>query len=209
MATPAQMQEALEQLQVLGARIAALERQLQIESARAQTAEQERSALIQTLVTTRQERAGGMVETEGISQPFALKGGADQDFGEWTHKVRTFMLARFGNQITALTWAARQRKIAVKTCVAPQRDRLVPWITVFGQGADQEDRIDEIDHFVGKLHAYLVHYNRRSQQDPPKRRRRKWLGSLETTAQRVRPDVVHETCGDSPAGSEPTALSAS
>ena len=50
MATAEQMQEALQQLQAQGARIAALETQLQIESARAQTAEQERSALIQTHV---------------------------------------------------------------------------------------------------------------------------------------------------------------
>ena len=49
MATAEEMQEALQQLQAQGARIAALETQLQIESARAQTAEQERSALIQTL----------------------------------------------------------------------------------------------------------------------------------------------------------------
>ena len=106
-----------EQMQAQGARIAALETQLQIESARAQTTEQERSALIQTLVTIRQERAGGMVETIGISQPFTLKGGAEQDFGEWTHKVHTLMLARFGDQILgALTWASRQQKIVVKAC---------------------------------------------------------------------------------------------
>ena len=47
-----QMQEVLQQqaheLQVLGARIAALETQLQFESARGQTAEQERRGLIQT-----------------------------------------------------------------------------------------------------------------------------------------------------------------
>ena len=47
-------------------------------------------------MTICQDRAGGMVETKGISQPFTLKGGAEQDFDEWTHKVRTFMLARFG-----------------------------------------------------------------------------------------------------------------
>ena len=39
MATTEQVQEALQQLQAQGARIAALETQLQIESARAQTAE--------------------------------------------------------------------------------------------------------------------------------------------------------------------------
>ena len=40
-----------------------------------------------------------MVDTKGIGQPFTLKGGADDDFGERTHKVRTFMLARFGDEI--------------------------------------------------------------------------------------------------------------
>ena len=136
MATAEQMQEALQQLQQQGARIAALDAQLQIESTRAQTAEQERSALIQTLVSIRQERAGGMVETKGISQPVTLKGGAEQDFGEWTHKVRAFMLARFGDQILgALTWASRQRKIVIKGCGPSQRDRLIPWIHVFGEGA--------------------------------------------------------------------------
>ena len=104
MATAEQMQEALQQIQILTARVTTLETQLQFESARAQTAEQERSALIQTLVTTRQERAGGMVDPKGIGQPFMWKGSADQDFGVWSHKVRTFMLARFGDDVlTALT----------------------------------------------------------------------------------------------------------
>ena len=53
-----------------------------------------------------------------------LKGTAEPDFGEWTHKVRTFMLARFGDDIlTALTWAARQRKIVVKGC-GPSQGKL-------------------------------------------------------------------------------------
>ena len=69
------------------------------------------------------------------------------------------MLARFGDQILgALTWAARQRKIVVKGCVASQRDRLIPWIDVCGEGADEEDQINEIDDFVGKLYAYFVSF---------------------------------------------------
>ena len=43
MAAAEQVQEALQQLQAQGARIAALETQLQIEQTRATTAEQERS----------------------------------------------------------------------------------------------------------------------------------------------------------------------
>ena len=127
MATAEQMQEALQQIQVLTARMAALETQLQFESARAQKAEQERSTLIESVGSMRTDRGGAMVDTKGTDSPFMLKGTADQDFGEWTHKVRTFMLARFGDQIlTALSWAARQRKIVVKTCVASPTNRMIP-----------------------------------------------------------------------------------
>ena len=73
MATAEQMQEALHQLQVLTARIETLETQVQSESARAPTAEQERSALIQSLAAIRQDRGGAMVDTKGIGQPFMLK----------------------------------------------------------------------------------------------------------------------------------------
>ena len=31
---------------------------------------------------------------------------------------------------------------------------MIPWIDVFGEGADEEDQIDEIDDFVVKLYAY-------------------------------------------------------
>ena len=118
MATAEQMQEAFQQLQVLTARIAALETQLQFESAQAQTAEQERSTLIQSMGAMRTNRGDTMVGTKGIGQPLVLKGTADQNFDERTHKVRTFTLGRFGDEIlTAPTWASRQRKIVVKTCV--------------------------------------------------------------------------------------------
>ena len=111
MATAEQMQEALQQqqneLQVLGARMAALE----TESVRAQKAEQEKSTLIQSTGAMRTDRGGAMVDTKGIGQPFMPKGTVGQDFGEWTHKVRTFMLGRFGDDILgAPTWASRQRK---------------------------------------------------------------------------------------------------
>ena len=69
------------------------------------------------------------------------------------------MLARLGDQILrALTWAARQRRIVTKACGPSQRGSFVPWIDVLGEGADEEDQIDGIDDFVGKLHAYLVSF---------------------------------------------------
>ena len=58
-----------------------------------------------------------MVDTKGVRQLFTLKGGADDDFGEWTHKVRTFMLARFGDEIlAALTWAAEEPHDILEHC---------------------------------------------------------------------------------------------
>ena len=106
----------------------------------------------------RMVRGSATVDTKGIGQPFTLKGTSDQDFGEWTHKVRTFMLARFGDDIlTALTWAARQKRIVVKICVASQRNRMISWITVFGDQVG-EDEIENIDDFVGKFFPYLVSF---------------------------------------------------
>ena len=57
-----QVQEALQQ------RIAALEAQLQIESARVQTAERDRSTLIQILGAMRTDRGGAMVDTKEKGQ---------------------------------------------------------------------------------------------------------------------------------------------
>ena len=39
-----------------------------------------------------------------------------------------------------------------------QRDRLITWTDVFGEGADEEDQIDGIDDFVGMLFAFLVSF---------------------------------------------------
>ena len=42
--------------------------------------------------------------------------------------------------------------------MSSQRDRFVPWFDVFGEQADDSDRIDGINDFVGMLHAYLVSF---------------------------------------------------
>ena len=93
-------------------------------------------------------RGDAMIDTKAIGQPFTLKGISDQDFGEWTHKVRTFMLAGLGDEIlTAQPWAARQQRIVVKTCVASQRNRMISSITVFGEQAGNKET-ENIDDFV-------------------------------------------------------------
>ena len=50
------------------------------------------------------DRGSAMVDTKGIGQPFTLKGTSETDFGEWTHKVRTFR----DDILTDLTWDCRQ-----------------------------------------------------------------------------------------------------
>ena len=186
MATAEQMQGALQQLQVLGARIAALETQLQLESARAQTAERERSALTQTLGAMRTDRGGAMVDTTGIGQPFMLKGTADQDFGEWTHRVRTFMLGRFGEQILgALIWHHVNGKSLSK--VADLRRETASYTGL--------EKVEKVPMRRTRSTRSMIslesstHTLSLSQPTQPTRRRQR-LGSLETTAQRVRPHVV-------------------
>ena len=103
------------------------------------------------------------------------------------------MLASFGDQILgALTWASRQRKIGRRLQTFAERpphtlDRCL-WRKCRRGGPDRGDRFRWKD-----LRIPCVLYNRRSQQDRPKRRRRQRLGSLETTAQRIRPHLVHAT----------------
>ena len=85
-----------------------------------------------------------------------VKGTSDHDFGEWTHEVRTFMLARFGDQILgALTWASRQRKIVVKACGPSQRQHIIAWIDVFEEGADEEDPTRSTISLESSTHTLL------------------------------------------------------
>ena len=114
---------AANELQVLTARIAPLENQLQIESARAQQGEQEKRI------------DSDSVNNANVS--WRRHGGYE---GDWTtfhfernlrtglrRLVRTFTLARFGDDIlTVRSWAALQQRIVVKTCVASQRTALYP-----------------------------------------------------------------------------------
>ena len=111
--------------QVLTARVPAMETQLQFETARAHQAEQERSRLIEKRGSTRMDRGSAMVDTKGIGQPFTLKGTSETDFGEWTHKVRTFR----DDILTDLTWDCRQ------DLPASQRNRMMSWMSVFGDQA--------------------------------------------------------------------------
>ena len=145
MATAEQVHEALQQLKAQGHVLPRWRRSCESNQPELRQLSK-RSALIQTLGAMRTDRRGAMVDTKGIGQLFLLKGTADQDFGEWTHKVGTLMLTKFGDQIlTAPTWAARQRKIVVKTCV----DRFVAWNTVFGDRPTKTNRSTTLMTLLG------------------------------------------------------------
>ena len=72
------MRQQQHELQVLTARMAAMETQLQFETARAHQAEQEGSTLIQSMGSMRTDRGSPMFDTKGIGQPFTLEGTSDQ-----------------------------------------------------------------------------------------------------------------------------------
>ena len=71
------------------------------------------------------------------------------------------MRARIGDQVLgALSWASRQLEIVYKGFVLSQSNPMIPWTDVIGEGADEEDQIDEIDDFVGKFYAHLVFFTK-------------------------------------------------
>ena len=88
MTTAEQVQEALQQLQAQGTRIAALETQLKIEQTRAQTAELERSALIQTLVTKGWSGDKGNSKSEENNGKSKGKKGKDKDKNKDNDKLK-------------------------------------------------------------------------------------------------------------------------
>ena len=57
--------------------------------------------------------------------------------------------------LTALTKAARQRKIVAQTCVASQRNRMISWNTVFGDQVG-ENEIENIDDFDACLVSFAT-----------------------------------------------------
>ena len=99
-----------------------------------------------------------MVDSQGVGQPFKFSGKSDQDFAEWQHKFKTFVKAKFGEEIDkALTWAAKQKKVVVKEKLT-SNDRQVEWGDEFGDSADLADQVEDIDGKVNGVLAYLVSF---------------------------------------------------
>ena len=110
-----QQQQPQVQLQEAVATMRALQGQLSDAMSRVQAAEQERRDALRVAAAAVGSDAGnsqgGIVDSKGVGQPFKCNGGADQDFSEWSHKVTTYLKAKFGFEVEkALKWAVQQRK---------------------------------------------------------------------------------------------------
>lgn len=132
----------------------AMQLQLNDSLTRMQRAEEERNMVLKLAA----KKTEDLIDSKGVGQPFKFSGKSDQDFSEWNHKFKTFMRAKYGDEVDKLlNWAVKQRKVIVKEN-DPFSDRQVAWGEAFGDGADLTDQIDNVDSMVGGLMAYLVSF---------------------------------------------------
>ena len=163
MATQEQVQEALARIQQLEQNQANLTAQLQqVEQARllaeqrATLAEQERSMLIQTVASIRSGAGGAgsqIVDSKGIGQPKALS--KQEDFCEWTSKVKTFVQAKYGEEVLPVLNGARQQKRTIVENNPLQSERLIAWSPVYGEEADENDKLENFKKIVSEIYLYL------------------------------------------------------
>ena len=105
-----------------------------------------------------------LVDSKGVGQLFKFSGKTDKGFSEWSHKFKTFAKAKYGNEIDkVLSWAVRQKKVIVKD-KTPFGDSQVAWNTEFGDAADLDEQIDNVDVMVSGLLAYLELHDRGGRQ---------------------------------------------
>ena len=158
MATPEQIQEIVQRMEAQQMRIAQLEGAMTEAVARGERAEQDRSTLLRLLEERHPTGATGIVDTKGVGQPFKYNGKREQDFAEWTHKMRVYLVARYGDKIIKLLqWAARQRRIVVPTNDM-NSERLISWQDAFGESAPELERVAGVDQMVSQLYTYLVSF---------------------------------------------------
>ena len=130
--------------------------QLQASEQRAVRAEADR----ETMVRLFGPKSGGseLVDTKGVGQPFKYSGKSDQDFSEWSHKMVTFLRAKYSSDVDeVLKWAMRQRK-TIQMTPDTGNSRVVSWDNVFGSAADAIDQVDGMHSFVEGLYTYLVSF---------------------------------------------------
>ena len=154
-----QLQEALAMLNTLSA-------QLGEATARAQTAEQERRDALRLAAASIGNvegfgTGGPLVDSKGVGQPFKYDGGSDQDFSEWSHKVTTYLKAKFGSDVErVLRWSVQQRRSIVECLPGRQTQsadgRQVAYSPLFGEEADDLDRVPNLRQIATGIHTYLI-----------------------------------------------------
>eukprot|EP00972_Heterocapsa_arctica_P108851 16027406-Heterocapsa_arctica.AAC.1 len=88
-----------------------------------------------------------MVDGKGVVQPFKYKGKKDQDFSEWSHKMKTFVMARYGERIDkVMNWAVRQKTTIVATS-DDNDDRRVGYDVAFDEFLT-EDSIADMNKII-------------------------------------------------------------
>ena len=91
--------------------------------------------LISLLSSRTGSGADDVVDGKGVGQPFKLTGRKD-DFTEWTHNCRTFLVAKLGDNVASLLkWAQQQKKSIVSTEMAMERE--VSYYAMFRPGGGQ------------------------------------------------------------------------
>ncbi|CAE8666137.1 unnamed protein product, partial [Polarella glacialis] len=161
----AQMQLMAAQLAELQVNAGAANAAAAAANARAEAAERERTQVIQLAASQVGRRDGdSILDGRGVGQPFKFtgkrdaKGKPEQDFAAWSLKMVTFLKAKFSGDVEkVLKWASRQKKVVVDVPVAGDT-RTVGYDGVYGEVADDGDRVENLDQIVRNLHAYLISF---------------------------------------------------
>ena len=160
-----QQQQSQVQLQEAVVMMQTLQGQLSDAVSRVQAAEQERRDALRVAAAAVGSDAGsfqgGIVDSKGVGQPFKYNGGADQDFSEWSHKVTTYLKAKFGFEVEkALKWAVQQRKTIVERlpggALTSTDGRQIAFDPVYGEHADEIDRVPNLSRTVVGIYTYLI-----------------------------------------------------
>ena len=160
-----QQQQSQVQLQEAVVMMRTLQGQLSDAMSRVQAAEQERRDALRVAAAAVGSDAGnfqgGIVDSKGVGQPFKYNGGSDQDFSEWSHKVTTYLKAKFGFEVEkALKWAVQQRKTIVERlpggALTSTDGRQIALDPVYGEQADEMDRIPNLSKTVVGIYTYLI-----------------------------------------------------
>ena len=130
-------------------------------AARASRAEGERGDLVKAIAGLT-NRDNGLVDSRGAGQPFKFhgkrdgRGKSEQDFSEWSLKLGTFMVAKYGAGMEkVMRWSARQRNRITET---GEGEREVAWDSLFGTLADPAEVVEDLERMLQGFWTYLISF---------------------------------------------------